>query len=160
MPHECEWCGCLAHAKRSGAASCGMRLPASDITLDERTRVSGLSGEAAILEPRKRPAAGWVQPPGAIDSGGAKALEHAEHDGADKGDCQIRGNDAQPADQRTHEGHREISLVHVTARSNTESSKAFQAEKVSPAALFLTVETLEPPPTWLKSRENNALKSP
>jgi hypothetical protein len=46
------------------------------------------------------------------------------------------------------------------ARSNAESSKAFQAEKVSLAALFLTVETLEPHPTWLKTRKNNALKSP
>ena len=89
-----------------------------------------------------------------------ESLEHAEHDGADKGDCQIRGNNAQSADQRTHEGHREISLVHVTVRFNAEASKAFQAEKVSPAALFLTVQTLEPHPTWLKTRKNNALKSP
>jgi hypothetical protein len=38
------------------------------------TRVSELSGEAAILDPRKRPAAGLVQPPGALDLGcGAKA---------------------------------------------------------------------------------------
>ena len=89
-----------------------------------------------------------------------ESLEHAEHDGADKGHSQIRGNDAQSADQRTHEGHREISLVHVTARFNAEASKAFQAEKVSLAALFLPVQPLEPHPTWLKTRKNNALKSP
>jgi hypothetical protein len=89
-----------------------------------------------------------------------ESLEHAKHDGADKGDCQIRGNNAQSADQRTHEGHREISLVHVTARFNAETSKAFRAEKVSPAASSLTVQALEPPPTWLKTRENNALMSP
>jgi len=89
-----------------------------------------------------------------------ESLEHAEYDGADKGDRQVRGNDAQSADQRTHEGHREISLVHVLARLNAESSKAFQAEKVSPAALFLIVQALELPPTWLKTRKINALKSP
>jgi hypothetical protein len=88
------------------------------------------------------------------------ALEHAEHNGADKRNCQIRGNNAQPADQRTHEGHREISLIHIVARFNAETSKAFQAEKVSAAALLLTLKTLEPPPTWLKTRENNALMSP
>jgi hypothetical protein len=27
-----------------------------------------------------------------------ESLEHAEHDGADKGDCEIRGNHAQSAD--------------------------------------------------------------
>jgi len=27
-----------------------------------------------------------------------ESLEHAEHDGADKGDCQVRGNDTQSAD--------------------------------------------------------------
>jgi hypothetical protein len=89
-----------------------------------------------------------------------ESLEHAEHDGTYKGDCQVRGNNAQSADQRTHEGHREISLVHVLARFNAETSKAFRAEKVSPAALFLTVGALEPPPKWLKTRENNALMSP
>jgi hypothetical protein len=89
-----------------------------------------------------------------------ECLEHAEHDGADKGDCQIRGNDAQSAHQRTHEGHQEISLVHVTARFNAEASKAFQAEKVSPAASSLTIGHMEPPPKWLKTRENNALMSP
>ena len=101
------------------------------------------------------------KPPGAIKSGlWGESLEHAEHDGADKGDCQIRDNNAQSADQRTHQGHREISLVHVVARSNAEASKAFRAEKVSPAALFLTAQALGPPPTWLKTRENNVLMSP
>ena len=36
---------------------------------------------------------------------GEKVLEHAEYDGADKGDCQIRGHNAQFADERTQEGH-------------------------------------------------------
>ena len=30
-----------------------------------------------------------------------KTLEHAEYDGADKGDCQISGHNAQFADERT-----------------------------------------------------------
>jgi hypothetical protein len=37
------------------------------------------------------------------------ALEHAEYDGADKGDGHIRGNNAQSADERSEERHREIS---------------------------------------------------
>ena len=52
-----------------------------------------------------------------------------------------------------------VSLVQVTARSNAESSKAFPVEKVSPAASSPSVGGLEPLPTWLKSREINALKS-
>ncbi len=58
------------------------------------------------------------------------ALEHAEHDGADKGKGDIRGNNAQSAD----ESHGERSLVHVAARCNTETSKSFLPEKVSVAA--------------------------
>jgi hypothetical protein len=63
----------LANAERSSGAY-KMRLPASHVTLDDRARVSELSAEAAILAARKRPAAGLVQPPGALDLGcGAKA---------------------------------------------------------------------------------------
>ena len=40
-----------------------------------------------------------------IRAGVPEALEHAEHDGADKGECDIRGDNAQSADKRTHEGH-------------------------------------------------------
>ena len=58
------------------------------------------------------------------------ALEHAEHDGADKGKGDIRGNNAQSAD----ESHGERSLVHVAARCNAETSKSFPREKVSVAA--------------------------
>ena len=57
------------------------------------------------------------------------ALEHAEHDRADKSDCDIRGNNAQSAD----ESHGNAPLVHVAARYNAETSKAFRPEKVSAA---------------------------
>jgi hypothetical protein len=33
-----------------------------------------------------------------------RSLEHAENDGANEGESDIRGNDAQSADERTH-GH-------------------------------------------------------
>ena len=45
-----------------------------------------------------------------------EALEHAEHDGADKGECDIRGDNAQSADKRTDEGHWGTLPVNVAAR--------------------------------------------
>ena len=44
--------------------------------------------------------------------GVTSVLEHTEHDGADEGEREIRGNNAQSAD----ESHGECSLVHVAAR--------------------------------------------
>jgi len=58
-----------------------------------------------------------------------EVLEHAEHDRANKGDCDIRGNNAQSADQ----SHEKTSLVHIAARGNAEANKRFQPEKVSAA---------------------------
>ncbi len=83
-------------------------------------------------------------------------LEHAEHDRPDKGDCDIRGNNAQSADQ----SHEKTSLVHVAARGNAEGNNRFPPEKVS-AAVARGISTFrEPPAAWLKSREIKALKSP
>ena len=48
------------------------------------------------------------------------ALEHAEHDGADKGKSEIRGHNAQSVDERT-KGHFQTSQSHVVTR-HTESS--------------------------------------
>jgi hypothetical protein len=51
-------------------------------------RTELLDFRAAALTHEKRPAAGWVQPPGATDLRlWRESLEHAEHDGADKRDC-------------------------------------------------------------------------
>ena len=41
---------------------------------------------------------------------GALRLEHAEHDGAYEGECDIGGDNAQSADERTYEGHWKGSL--------------------------------------------------
>ena len=85
-----------------------------------------------------------------------EVLEHAEHDRANKGDCDIRGNNAQSAD----ESHGKTSLVHVAARCNAKASKRFPPEKVSaPVArgIFTAAKT---PAAWLKTREIKALKSP
>jgi hypothetical protein len=61
---------------------------------------------------------GWNSPSrrAPSNSGGAKALEQAEHDRANKGECDIRGNNAQSAD----ESHGKTSLVHVAARCNAK----------------------------------------
>jgi hypothetical protein len=46
------------------------------------------------------------KPPGVINLAcGAYRLEHAEHNRADKGERDIRDNNAKPADERTHESH-------------------------------------------------------
>jgi hypothetical protein len=63
----------------------------------------------------KNPAAGSSRPPGSLKPV-KPGLKHAQHDGADKGESQIRGYNAQPADQWTDESHWEGSLVHVAAR--------------------------------------------
>jgi hypothetical protein len=81
------------------------------------------------------------------------SLEHAKHDSADKGECDIRGNNANPVDEGTGENHGEDSLVpHLTP----EASKRFQQNKS--ALLSLTILLVSS--TWLKSREINPLKSP
>jgi hypothetical protein len=80
---------------------------------------------------------GWIEPDRRASNYRVMcdALEHAEYDGADKGDGHIRGDNAQSADERTEERHWEISLVHVAAHTNTKVSEPFRAEKVSPAAV-------------------------
>jgi hypothetical protein len=104
-----------------------------------------------IPKPHRKTPGGWSDPPGVIKNPGLEsqvfkvrssksglesqvlvddALDHAEHDRADQGDGDVRGDHAQPADQTTR-GHWQTSRVYVTARSNEEASKRFRAKKVS-----------------------------
>jgi hypothetical protein len=83
-------------------------------------------------------------------------LEHAEHDGADKGECEISGNNAQSADEAHGKSPWFTSLPVVTL----EPSSAFPPKKVSLAVHPGDVHSMEPPATWLKICEINALKSP
>jgi hypothetical protein len=84
------------------------------------------------------------------------ALEHPEHDGADKGERKIRGNNAQLAGESHGKPPWFSSQVVVTH----EASNAFPPEKVSLAALFAGSGSAAGSATWLKTREINALKSP
>jgi hypothetical protein len=61
-----------------------------------------LSDRKGELQRMKTPG-GWSAPAAGRQNPGctAKALEHPEYDGADKGDRQIRGHYAQAADERT-----------------------------------------------------------
>jgi len=54
----------------------------------------------------------------------------------------------------------EFSLVNVAAHLTPKASPAFPAEKVSLAALLASGDRAQPPATWLKIHEINALKSP
>jgi hypothetical protein len=58
-------------------------------------------------------------------------LEHAEYDGADKGEGEIRGNDAQSADERA-KGHFQSSHASLSALMQG-ANNGFPAEKVSVA---------------------------
>ena len=89
-------------------------------------------------------------------------LEDAEHDGSDKSECKIRGDNAQLVDERTDEGHWELSLLTslTSLPANAEVSKPFRAEKVSAAVSPWLLHRVAASATWLKKCEFNALKSP
>jgi hypothetical protein len=62
---------------------------------------------------------GWNAPGRqALQSSDRLLLEHAKHDSADKGECDIRGNNANPVDEGTGENHGEDSLVYVATSPN------------------------------------------
>ena len=65
------------------------------------------------------------------------ALEHAKYDGANKGDCQIRGNNAQSAAER----HGETSLVHVVPAITLKLAKRSRRKK---SAVLVYRETVTP----------------
>jgi hypothetical protein len=62
------------------------------------------------------------RPPAALDSGTC-SLEHAKHDGADKGECDIRGNNAQSADQSHGKPPWFTSLPAVTSKLANRSNR-------------------------------------
>jgi hypothetical protein len=77
----------------------------------------------------------WSKPPGALKFRIAVSfLEHAEYDRADKGECDIRGNHAQPVDQ-SHADLPGFSFLRLLPAVTPKASNPFPAEKVSPAAL-------------------------
>jgi hypothetical protein len=78
-------------------------------------------------EPMKTPG-GWDDPNRrALLVPLSRALEHAEDDCADKGECDIRGNNAQSVHEGTPEGHRE-SPCFVAPRCNARNNNPFPAE--------------------------------
>jgi hypothetical protein len=75
--------------------------------------------------------AGCIGPPRrALIKLASSFLEDSEHDRANEGKCDIRGNNAQPARERSHESHPNFSMVHVVP-TNLEASDRFPPEKVS-----------------------------
>jgi hypothetical protein len=78
-------------------------------------------------------------------------LDHAQHDGADKGECDIGGNYAQSAD----DGHGN-SPWFTPLPDNQQTSKSFREEK----SALLSIALFPQPEPWLKLRKINALKSP
>jgi hypothetical protein len=84
-----------------------------------------------------------------------EVLEHAEHDRANKGDCDIRGNNAQSADQ-SHEKTSLFTLLPAVTPKLTIGSRRKKS-------VLLSLAASAPPRTagaWLKSREIKALMSP
>ncbi len=75
-------------------------------------------------------------PPGAPRSTG---LEHAEHNGSDKGECDIRDYNDHSADERTRQAHWEDSLVRVAARCDGKNIHPLRAEKSVSLSLFRRV---------------------
>jgi hypothetical protein len=81
-----------------------------------------------------------------------EVLEQAKDDRADKGDCDIRGNNAQSADESHGKSRRFTSLPAVTQKV------AIGSREKKPA--LLSTRIAAPPVTWLKNSESNTLKSP
>jgi hypothetical protein len=73
----------------------------------------------------------------------AGTLEHTEHNRADKGDGDIRGNNAQSADERSEEGHLGNPWF-TSLPANADASKTFPREKVSAAVAGDSCTAAEP----------------
>jgi hypothetical protein len=82
----------------------------------------------------------------------SEKLDHAEHDGSDKGHCEVRSHNAQSTDER-HKGAPSVGAS-LRATKNVNSESPY--EKVSLAVALPSFGSR----TWLKKRKINALKSP
>ena len=89
-----------------------------------------------------------------------QVLEHAEHDRADNGECDIRGHHAQSPDEWTGEDH--LGNLPGSRRCPHQQPKwrSVPRGKSQPCCLFRILDSAEPSAAWLKIREINALKSP
>jgi hypothetical protein len=87
---------------------------------------------------------------------GSAPLEYAEHDGSDEGECDIGGNDAHSVDQ----SHRNAPWLTTLPALNVQPYQGVPGEKSQVPCLSGMSTGRESGPTWLKSREINALKSP
>jgi hypothetical protein len=95
---------------------------------------------------------GWFDPTAGLDAINVGCLlDHAEHDGADEGERDIGGNNAQSADD-SHGN----SPWFTPLPDNHENSKAFPERK----SALLTIALFPQAEPWLKLRKINALKSP
>jgi hypothetical protein len=119
-----------------------------------------ITANAAWLAPQKKPGV-WIDP---VRRAGKNLvwlglLEHAEHDGADKGEGEIRGNNAQSAHQRA-KGHFKPPRLASLSAIMQQANNGFPAKKVSVAVYPSHLGTARRPATWLKTREIKALMSP
>jgi hypothetical protein len=102
---------------------------------------------------------GWWSSRRLLISDDLQVLEHAEHDRADKGESNIRGDDTKLADERT-KGHRKPPEVRTLIALTRKASDPFHGKKVSVAVHPRHLGGAQWSTTWLKSRENKALMSP
>jgi len=104
---------------------------------------------------------GWIAPTAGFQiSDDLTVLEHAKHDGSDKGESRISGHNAQLADKRTG-GHRDFLLGQKKADPhNVEASDPFLAKKVRLAVRAPHRRGAITAVMWLKSCEIKALMSP
>jgi len=84
-----------------------------------------------------------------------KSLDHAEHDGADEGHGEVRGDYA----QSPGEGHEVVPSMHAAPRAWFMVNRKSLFEKVSAAVARVCALPSLPRPVWLKNTEINVLKS-
>jgi hypothetical protein len=86
-------------------------------------------------------------------------LEYAQHDRADKGECDICGDNAQFPDEWTGENHGKPPWF-TSLPALTRGIVIGSGRKKSAVLSFRAIWIAATLPTWLKNREINALKSP